>query len=59
MSKFKILICTVVAFMALTACTVEDNPTPNPVYEDNDSTSVNIDDPNESVTDRPAYTPGR
>ena len=58
MNKAIIMICTVVAIMALTACTVEDNPNPRPTYEPNDSTAI-IDNPNESVTDQPAYAPGK
>lgn len=56
MNKAKILICTVFAAMALTACSVEDNPNPNPSIVTPDST--NVDNPFESVSDQPAYAPG-
>ena len=56
MNKAKILICAVFAAMALTACSVEDNPNPNPSIIAPDST--NVDNPFESVTDQPAYAPG-
>ena len=56
MNKAKILICAVFATMALTACTVEDNPNPNPSIVEPDST--NVDNPFETVTDQPAYAPG-
>lgn len=64
MNKVKMLICTVVAAMALTACTIGDNPVdfeayPIPYAEEGDSTGVNIDNPHEVVTDQPAYAPGR
>ena len=56
MNKAKILICTVLAAMALTACSVEDNSNPDPTIIFPDST--NVDNPFESVTDQPAYAPG-
>ena len=56
MNKAKILICAVFAAMALTACTVEDNPNPDPAITVQDST--NVDNPFESVSDQPAYAPG-
>ena len=56
MNKAKILICAVFAAMALTACSVEDNPNPDPTFIVPDST--NVDNPFESVTDQPAYAPG-
>ena len=56
MNKAKIMICTVFAAMALTACSVEDNPNPNPSIVTPDST--NVDNPFESVSDQPAYAPG-
>ena len=58
MNKAKLLICAVVGTLAMTACAVDDNPTPNPTYEEQDTTTVNVDGPNESVTDQPAYAPG-
>ena len=58
MNKAKILICTVLAAMALTACTVDDNPVPEPVIIPTDSTTVVIDNPTEAVSDQPAYAPG-
>lgn len=56
MNKAKILICAVIAAMALTACSIEDNPNPDPTIVAPDST--NVDNPFESVTDQPAYAPG-
>lgn len=50
MNKAKILVCAVLSSMALTACTVEDNPVVLP----DDPTTVNVDDPQEEVTDQPA-----
>ena len=47
MNKVKFLICIVVASMALAACSKEDNPV-----------TTNIDDPQEQVTDQPAYARG-
>jgi PBP1b-binding outer membrane lipoprotein LpoB len=55
MNKAKILICAVFAAMALTACSIEDNPNPDPSIVVTDST--NVDNPFESVTDQPAYAP--
>ena len=56
MNKAKILICAVLAAMALTACSVEDNPNPNPSIIAPDST--NVDNPFGSASDQPAYAPG-
>jgi len=56
MNKAKLLICAVIAAMALTACSIEDNPNPQPSGVAQDST--NVDNPFESVTDQPAYAPG-
>ena len=56
MNKAKILVCAVIAAMALTACSIEDNPNPQPFGDPQDST--NVDNPFESVTDQPAYAPG-
>jgi PBP1b-binding outer membrane lipoprotein LpoB len=56
MNKAKILICAVFAAMAVTACSIEDNPNPEPSVEAQDST--NVDNPFETVTDQPAYAPG-
>lgn len=47
MSKVKFLLCIVVASMALASCTKDDNPTGTPTY--------NVEDPQEEVTDQPAY----
>ena len=58
MNKAKILICTVLAAMALTACTIDDNPVPEPVIIPTDSTTVVIDNPTEAESDQPAYAPG-
>lgn len=55
MNKAKILICAVFAAMAVTACSVEDNPNPEPSIPVQDST--NVDNPFETVTDQPAYAP--
>lgn len=55
MNKAKILICAVFAAMVVTACSVEDNPNPDPSIVVPDST--NVDNPFESVTDQPAYAP--
>ena len=55
MNKTKILICAVFAAMALTACSVEDNPNPEPSVVVPDSANVN--NPYETVTDQPAYAP--
>ena len=46
MNKIKMIICAALASMALAACSVDDNPI-EPV--------VNLDDPQEQVTDQPAY----
>ena len=56
MNKAKLLICAVITAMALTACSIEDNPNPQPSGVAQDST--NVDNPFESVTDQPAYAPG-
>lgn len=55
MNKAKILVCAVLAAMALTACSVEDNPNPDPTIIAPDST--NVDNGFETVTDQPAYAP--
>ena len=49
MNKAKLLICTFVGLMALTACDKEDNPTETPTF-------VNVDEPQEEVTDQPAFS---
>jgi outer membrane biogenesis lipoprotein LolB len=51
MNKVKFLVCLFVASLALTACSIEDNPSEDP-------TKVIIDDPQNEVTDEPAYAPG-
>lgn len=48
MNKVKFLFCMVFASMVLTACVKEDNPI------DDQPTTVNLDDPQETVTDQPA-----
>ena len=58
MNTSKILICTAIAATALTACSVEDNANPDPVYPI-DSTTVVIDNPIEKVSDQPAFAPGQ
>lgn len=50
MNKIKMMICLSVFALALTACDKEDNPV--------DPTVVNIDNPQEEVTNQPAYAPG-
>lgn len=55
MNKAKILVCFVIAAMALTACGVEDNANPDPTINMPDS--VNVDNPFESETNQPAYAP--
>ena len=62
MKKVKMLICMAIASLALTACSVGDNPAdfvpyPIPYAEQGDSTGVNIDNPHEVPTDQPAYAP--
>jgi hypothetical protein len=56
MNTSKILICMAIAAMALTACSVEDNPSSDPVFP-TDSTAVA--NPFEQVSDQPAYAPGQ
>jgi hypothetical protein len=58
MNKAKILICSVVASMALTACSIEDNPNTDPVINPTDTATVVIDNPIEAESDQPAYAPG-
>ena len=50
MNKVKMMICLSVFALALTACDKEDNPV--------EPTVVNVDDPQEEVTNQPAYAPG-
>jgi len=59
MNKTKFLICAVIGAIALTACSMEDNPGGKPVVEPTDTTTVVIDNPQESVTDQPAFAPAR
>lgn len=47
MNKAKFLLCIAFASMALTACVKEDNPV-------DEIPTVNIDNPQETVTDQPA-----
>lgn len=49
MNKVKFILGLFFATMVLAACSVEDNAIEPP---------VNIDDPQEQVTDQPAYAPG-
>ena len=49
MKTLKFLTGLFVSSMILAACQVEDNPTEPPVY---------VDNPQEEVTDQPAYAPG-
>ena len=51
MKKAKFLICIFIASMALAACSKDDNPV--------DTTSANVDNPQEEVTDQPANAPMR
>ena len=55
MNKAKILICAVLAATSLTACTIEDNPNPDPQIIVPDST--NVDNAFETESDQPAYAP--
>jgi PBP1b-binding outer membrane lipoprotein LpoB len=50
MNKVKFLLCIAFASMVLTACVKEDNP-----VDDKTTPTVNLDDPQETVTDQPAY----
>ena len=56
MKKVFFLMCLFFAPLAFTACSVEDNPNPEPSVVVPDST--NVDNPFETVTDQPAYAPG-
>ena len=59
MNKAKILICTVLASMALTACSTYDDPSGyDPIIEPTDTATVVIDNPIEAESDQPAYAPG-
>jgi hypothetical protein len=53
MKKVFFLMCLFFAPLAFTACSIEDNPNPEPVEP-----IVNVDDPNEEVTNQPAQAPG-
>ena len=46
MKRIKFLALLFIAFVALVSCSKEDNPV--------DPTTVNVDDPQEIVTDQPA-----
>ena len=46
MKRFKYIAFIIVATMAMMSCSKEDNPV--------DPTTVNVDDPQEIVTDQPA-----
>ena len=55
MNKVKFVLGLFFASMLFVACSIEDNPTkPEPEPEP----PVNIDNPQEQVTDQPAYAPG-
>ena len=48
MNRIKFLICIAFASMALASCSKDDNP----------AGTVNLDDPQENVTDQPANSRG-
>lgn len=54
MKKKLFMMCLFLAPLAFTACSIEDNPTEpvEPVEE-----TVNMEDPQEEVTDQPALAP--
>ncbi len=52
MKKVKFLIGIAIVSMALAACSKEDNPVES-------SPTLNLDDPQEQVTDQPANAPQR
>lgn len=55
MNKTKLTICAFIAALALTACDKNDNPAiPDEPIEP--PTEVNLDDPQEEVTDQPALS---
>lgn len=55
MNKVKFVLGLFFASMLFVACSIEDNPAkPEPEPE----SPVNIDNPQEQVTDQPAYAPG-
>ena len=51
MKKVFFLMCLFIAPLAYTACTVEDNPAKP------EEPTVNVDEPQEEVTDQPAQAP--
>lgn len=51
MKKVFFLMCLVFAPLAFTACTIEDNPVPP-------EPTVDVENPQEEVTDQPAQAPG-
>ena len=52
MKKMKFILCIASASLALAACSKEDNPIDS-------GANVNLDDPQEQVTDQPANAPER
>lgn len=52
MKKMKFILCIAIALLALAACSKEDNPIDS-------GANVNLDDPQEQVTDQPANAPER
>lgn len=48
----KFILCITIASLALAACSKEDNPIDS-------GANVNLDDPQEQVTDQPANAPER
>lgn len=52
MKKVFFLMCLFFAPLAFTACSIEDNPYPETQQ------TVDVDDPQEEVTDQPALAPG-
>jgi len=55
MNKIKMIICTFMAAVALTACDKEDNPV-GPVEPVEPEVEVVVDDPQEEVSDQPAFS---
>lgn len=50
MNKVTVIICTFIAALALTSCDKDDNPVTD------EPTVVNLEEPQEEVTDQPAYS---
>lgn len=53
MKKLLFMMCLCLASMAFTACSIEDNPAKP------EEPTVNVDEPQEEVTDQPALAPGQ